>query len=62
MVAGEKSLPLPLNDSFVLYLKNMSIDIFTLILYFFKNSNHLMLFFLFLNNRFGFLMVVWQMC
>ena len=36
MVAGEKSWPLPLNDSFVLYLKNMNIDIFTLILYFLK--------------------------
>jgi len=62
MVAGEKSRSLPLNDSLVLYLKNIKIDIFTLILYFFKNSNCLMLFFLFLNNRFGFLMVVWQMC
>ena len=36
MVAGEKSQPLRLNDSLVLYLKNINIDIFTLILYFFK--------------------------
>ena len=46
MVAGEKSWPLPLNDGLVLYLKNIKIDIFcTLILYFFKNSNRLMLVF-----------------
>ena len=62
MVAGEKSQPLRLNDSLVLYLKNNFQLTFLLSFYIFLNSNRLMLFFLFLNNRFGFLMEVWRMC
>ena len=46
MVAGEKSQPLHLNDSLVLYLKNINIDIFTLILYFFKFKPFNVIFFI----------------
>ena len=46
MVAGEKSQPLRLNDSLVLYLKNINIDIFTLILYFFKFKPFNVIFFI----------------
>ena len=47
MVAGEKSQPLRLIDSLVSYLKNINIDIFTLILYFFKFKPFNVVFFYF---------------